>query len=381
MSDSVNVASQQRNDEIDLIELIRVLWDKKWWIVLTTFITTVLAGVYAFTAKEQWTSKATVIAPKLTELGGYLSVRREYNRILRVDPIDPNALSASLFNNFNRLVQSQDTKNEFFIASNVYKKLAEGKEDGEQRAVLFKLSNENTSFIIPDAKKDPNAIGRTVSFSAETPMLAQDTLSELIQFINSKAFAVELEDFLVDFQNMLTALQYEKSLIQEDLSVNKSVQLENLNKAYETAQKAGVKEYSKVFNQSDTANIVTALSDAKIPLSDSKLADGSYLFMLGEKYLKAQIDVANERGIIYPPRYYQIDYQLKQLEPLFEKAKTVKTQVYSYQVSPDYPVSKDKPKKSMILIIGCILGFMFSIIIIIFIYLFSNKNKKVSSSI
>ncbi len=76
-------------------------------------------------------------------------------------------------------------------------------------------------------------------------MEAQDTLGKLVQFINSKAFAVELEDFLVDFQNVLTALQYEKSLIQEDLSVNKSVQLENLNKAYETAQKQVLKNIQK----------------------------------------------------------------------------------------------------------------------------------------
>ncbi|HGO5824645.1 TPA: LPS O-antigen chain length determinant protein WzzB [Mannheimia haemolytica] len=374
MADSLKV-TEQRSDEIDLIEIFRILWDKKWWIVITTFATTLLAGIYAFTAKEQWTSKATVIAPKLTELGEYLNVRREYSRILRVDPVDPNVLSASLFNNFNRLAQSQDVKNEFFITSNVYKKLTEGKEELGQRAILFNLSNENTSFIIPDAKKDPNAIGRTVSFSAATPIEAQDTLGELIQFINDKAFTVELEDFLVDFQNVLSSLQYEKSLIQEDLSVNKSVQLENLNKAYETAQKAGIKEYSKVFSQSDTANIAAALSDTKIPLSDSKLADGSYLFMLGEKYLKAQIDVANEKGVVYPPRYYQIDYQLKQLEPLFEKTKKVKTQTFSYQASPDYPVSKDKPKRMIILLLGLLLGCMISSFGVLFYSLSKNRKR------
>lgn len=360
MSDSLNVASQQRNDEIDLIELIRVLWSKKWWIVLTTLITTLLAGMYAFTAKEQWTSKATVIAPKLTELGDYLNVRREYNRILRVEPIDPNALSTSLFNNFNRVAQSQDARNEFFISSNVYKKLAEEKDEPGQRTLLSKLTNESTSFIIPDIKKEPNAIGRTIAFSAETAGEAQDTLSQLVKFINNKAFAVELEDFLVDFQNVLSALHYEKSLLQEDLSVNKAVQLENLNKAYETAQKAGIKEYSKVFNEANPSNIAAALSDTKIPLSDSKLADSSYLFMLGEKYLKAQIDVANEKGVVYPPRYYQIDYQLKQLEPLFKRTKVAKADTYSYQASPDYPVNKDKPKKALILVIGVLLGIILS---------------------
>ncbi|QIM66140.1 chain length determination protein [Mannheimia granulomatis] len=375
MRDSLK-ATQQPADEIDLMEIFRILWNKKLWIIFTTFITTVLAGVYAFNAKEQWTSKATVIAPKLTELGDYLNIRREYNRILRVEPIDPNALSASLFNNFNRLAQSQDTKNEFFVNSNVYKKLAEGKDEQGQRAVLFNLSNESTSFIIPDAKKEPNAIGRTISFSAETPVEAQDTLGELIQFISNKAFSVELEDFLVDFQNVLAALNYEKSLIQEDLSVNKAVQLENLNKAYETAQKAGIKEYSKVFNEANPSNIAAALSDTKIPLSDSKLADSSYLFMLGEKYLRAQIDVANEKGIIYPPRYYQIDYQLKQLEPLFEKTKVAKADAYSYQASPDYPVNKDKPKRVLILLIGTFIGLMISCLSIILTnYLLVSKFK------
>ena len=30
--------SSQRNDEIDLIELFRVLWKKKLWIVLSAFV-------------------------------------------------------------------------------------------------------------------------------------------------------------------------------------------------------------------------------------------------------------------------------------------------------------------------------------------------------
>lgn len=375
MKDSVNVVSEQRNDEIDLIEIIRVLWSKKLFIIAVTFITTVLAGIYAFTAKEQWTSKAVIVAPKVAELGTYLDVRREYNRILRVDPVDPNVLSNNLFANFNRLAQSADIRNDFFVNSDVYKSSIENKDEQAQRRILTHLSTEATTFSVPDQKKNPNAIGNTLSFYAENPVIAQDTLGEFINFVNNRALKLELDDFLVDFHNILIALKYEKSLIQEDLSVNKSVQLENLNKAYETAVKAGIKEDSKVFNQSDTANIAAALSDTKIPLSDSKLADGSYLFMLGEKYLKAQIDVASEKGIVYPPRYYQIDYQLKQLEPLFEKTKAVKTQTFSYQASPDYPVNKDKPKRAIILIVGMILGAILSSLFVIAISLFKKGNR------
>lgn len=366
---------EQHSDEIDLTEIIRALWDKKIWIILTTFVTTLLAGIYAFTAKEQWTSKATVIAPTSVELGDYLNIRREYNRILRQETIEPKSLSESLFNSFNRLAQSSDIRNDFFTGSAVYKKLTQGKDEQAQRLILSKLSSELTNFKAPDTKKDPNAIGNTITFSADNPIDAQDTLKELIEFINTKALKMELDDFLVDFQNLLISLKYERTLIQEDLSVNKSVKLDNLNKAYETAIKAGIKEYSKILND-DSRNIVAALSDTKIPLSDSQLADSSYLFMLGEKYLKAQIDVANEKGVVYPPRYYQIDYQIEQLELLLEKVKTVTTKAYRYQASPDYPVNKDKPKTVIILSLGVIVGGVLGGLFVLFNSFFRKvKNK------
>lgn len=74
-------ASNQTNEEIDLIELIRVLWKKKLLIAIVTFIFTALAAVYAFTAKEKWTSQAEVIAPRVTDISEYLSLRKEYNLI------------------------------------------------------------------------------------------------------------------------------------------------------------------------------------------------------------------------------------------------------------------------------------------------------------
>lgn len=64
--ENIQSSAGKRDDEIDLVELIKVLWNKKIWIVLSTIVFTALAAVYAFTAKEQWTSKAEVI-----ELGSF----------------------------------------------------------------------------------------------------------------------------------------------------------------------------------------------------------------------------------------------------------------------------------------------------------------------
>ncbi|VEH65998.1 Polysaccharide antigen chain regulator [Rodentibacter pneumotropicus] len=108
------------------------------------------------------------------------------------------------------------------------------------------------------------------------------------------------------------------------------------------------------------------MSEVKLPLSDSKLSDGAYLFMLGEKYLKAQVEVLNQEAIVYPPRYYQVTAQLEELEPLLRKVKESKVNAFSYHASPDYPVMKDKPKKALILVIGFIIGVILSTLIILF---------------
>jgi len=85
-----------KNDEIDLIELISILWKKKLWIMLSSFIFTAIAGVYAFTAKEQWTSTTIVVAPRSTDLGNLLLVRAEYARIIGDSEFSAGGLSDSL---------------------------------------------------------------------------------------------------------------------------------------------------------------------------------------------------------------------------------------------------------------------------------------------
>lgn len=63
-----------QDDEIDLLELIRVLWDGKWWIVLIGFLFSSLALVYALVTPNQYLSEV-VLAPAVSEQKGGLSSR------------------------------------------------------------------------------------------------------------------------------------------------------------------------------------------------------------------------------------------------------------------------------------------------------------------
>ena len=362
--------NKHRESEIDLVDLFLVLWQKKVWVILSAFVCTLLAAGYAFTAQEQWTSKSEVIAPKTTDLSSYFNIRKEYARITGGE-FDANALANNLFSKFNLLSESLDERRKFISQSEFYKKLINGKTDIEQQTILSELITENIKVVKPDPKKEPDLLGRRISFSAETAIEAQQVLQQFITFINRSAYQLELDTFLLYFNELIADLNYEKTKFEVHLAIQKNVQLENLNTAFNIAKEAGIKEYLKPFDgTNDIALQAVAAADTKVPLTDSKLSDGSYLFMLGERYLKAQIDVLTQQSVVYPPRYYQVSELLRELEPLLLKAQKVKADTFSYQASPDYPVKKDKPKRALILLIGAILGTILGMIYVLISKLF-----------
>lgn len=361
-----------KNDEIDLIDLIKVLWKKKLTVILSAFLFTIVAAVYAFTAKEKWTSIAEVISPRASDLGTYLELRKEYALIAGTD-FDAGTLAKELYEKFDRLIYSLDEREAFFKQSGEYKRLAEDK--GDDYKLLFDMMTKDTVITKPDEKKDPDAIGKKISFTAESPEIARDTLKEFINYVNNKAFQMDINEFLIWLNQRINALNYEKSLIEQDVAIQKSVRINNLSRAYEIAAEAGIKEYSRILSGDNLAISNIMASDTRIPLSDSQLSDGTYLFMLGEKYLQAQLDIVKNQPVIYPPKYYSIQEDLKKLKELLPKVKEAKAQTYTYQASPSYPIQRDWPKRLFILLGGGVFGGALSIFFILISYLF-NQNRR-----
>lgn len=216
--------------------------------------------------------------------------------------------------------------------------------------------------------------GVQVSFSAEKPALAQDTLKAFIKKISQESLDYNFKSFLIGYNEKLGDLRFQFNQIKQNANIQRKVKLENLNRSLDTAKQAGIKDYSRSFGGTETNLLNVIRTDTSIPLSESPLSDNPYLFILGEKYITAQIDSIEQSNIIYPPKYYQIQEQITQLEALAQKFKEVKleTDAYTYLSSPDYPVVKDKPKRLLIIFIGFIFGLVLSIILIIVRYALFN---------
>jgi wzz homolog len=378
-----NIYSQKINesDEIDLIELIKNLWKKKLWIIFSAFVFTIIAAGYAFTAKEQWTSTAIVAAPRSTDLGSLLPVRAEYARIVGDSEFSTGKLSNSLYEQFKHFLLSSDLKREFLSQSTLVKDYTKEMTD-EQRDNYIEtvISNYLVVHEVDPKKKDLtelDKIGLKLTFSAETPKLAQSVLIDYINFVNKYVLNQTNKEFKLGFNLRLDALKFTKLQIEESLTEAKKVQVENLTNALNIAKKAGITDFSKA-NTNSLSVPEYMLGEGRLNISDSKLADGTYLFMLGEKYLQAQLDIAKNTEIVYPVNYYSTERQLAkltELEPRLDNIGEVKS--YYYLSSPDYPIVRDKPNKLMILSIAFCLGIFLSSIVILFRHYFNlNENKK-----
>ena len=99
------------------------------------------------------------------------------------------------------------------------------------------------------------------------------------------------QEFKLGFNLRLDALKFTKLQIEESLTEAKKVQVENLTKALNIAKKAGITDFSKA-NTNSLSVPEYMLGEGRLNISDSKLADGTYLFVLGEKYLQAQLDLS-----------------------------------------------------------------------------------------
>ena len=114
-------------------------------------------------------------------------------------------------------------------------------------------------------------IGLKITFSAETPKLAQAVLLDYVNFVNQFVLNQINKEFKLGFNLRLDALKFTKNQIEESLTEAKTVQVENLDKALNIAKKAGIRDFSKG-NSNNLSVPEYMLGEGRLNISDSKLA-------------------------------------------------------------------------------------------------------------
>lgn len=351
----------QDNDEIDLIELFRTLWKQKAKIALVTVATTLVAGIYAFTAEEMWTSKAVFSSPKLEEINDYYTVTQQLKRILQkpamgVIALGPETIAQEAYDEFKKQLDSNDLRKEFWLTTDYYAEKVKDKTSASDKfEILNELVEKNITFELTDGKK---ILHPSVILSADNALESKVLLEKYLNKVNEKVWQDRITELNTVLSQEVADLTHEKQRIIFNAETHRDNNIKISENARNIAEKANIKEF----------NINAIQGNANVDKTDM-------LFFLGTKALDAQIDNLKNKPVTLPLRYYEIERILSEIKK-FQSVSKIKVKGYKYLMSPNEPTKKDKPKRVLILVLGFFVGITFGCLWILLEQVFHNSLKK-----
>nr|WP_303660127.1 Wzz/FepE/Etk N-terminal domain-containing protein [Vibrio cholerae] len=355
------------NDEIDLKELFAALWQGKWLIIIITLLFSVAAIVYALTAQEWWSAKATVSQPQLQGIASYQQAVKRYQPLFDVYQEDGSIIVSEaldllidpevIFKRFIQEFNANGTKRRFMQTNPTFLTLQkQTMEQNNDPEVMQKLYEEWFERIQASAvDKKANDIF-TLSFQSVDKASSLTLLNDYIQFVN-QTLNQQLNANLI---SILTAkygelAQQEKNLLQQ-AQLRLHVELERTQYALNIAEAADIKQP------------VQNLGEQEI-----------FAINIGSRALKAKVDALKSIKdlSVFEPRLAILQSKLSQfdLETLSAEAKWSINGFY-YLDQPEQPLTRDKPKRALIVVLGGLLGGMLGVAIVLVRFAFRSEEKR-----
>ncbi|HFG1781279.1 TPA: LPS O-antigen chain length determinant protein WzzB, partial [Vibrio cholerae] len=352
------------NDEIDLKELFSALWQGKWLIIMTSLFFSVVAIGYALTAQEWWSAKATVSQPQLQSIASYQQVVKRYQPLFDVyqedgsiivsetldSLIDPEVIFKRFIQEFNangtkrRFMQTNPTfltlQKQMLAQANdpeVMQKLYEGWFDRIQASAVDKNSNDIFTLSVQSVDK------------ASSLTLLNDYIHFVNQTLNRQLNANLISTLAAKYGELI---QQEKNL-QQQAHLRLQVELERTQYALNIAEAADIKQP------------VQNLGEQEI-----------FAINIGSRALKAKVDALKSVKdlSVFEPRLAILQSKLSQfdLETLSAEAKWSVDGFY-YLDQPELPLTRDKPKRTLIVVFGWMLGGMLGVAMVLVRFVFRKE--------
>ena len=309
------------NEEIDLFDLIRVLWAAKIKIVGVILFFACIGFLVSFVLPQKWTSSAVVV------LGVDFDINRD-----------------SAFALFIKKFQSVNSLNEYMRSSPYVMEIIKKKNISalELHRAIVGLSENMKSVDDNASKKNDKSslyVSWTLSFTAPTSKEAHDVLSGYINYVSS----LVVRDLMEDIRNKLEVkTNVEKEILALDeikIRNQLNADIRRLNYSLEVANAAGIKKpvYSNGQIMKDDPDFPVALG-----------SDGIATKLNIKKSIK---DVSELSGELRNRQYV-----VNQL--VVAKVGDVDFMPFQYQLSPTLPVRKDGPSNAIIVILSSVIGGM-----------------------
>jgi lipopolysaccharide biosynthesis protein WzzE len=324
------------DNELDIRGLFRTLWKGKFWIVGMAFAFALVALVYTFFAKQEWSANAITDRPTVNMLGGYYS-QQQFLRNLDIKAntasVDQPSAMDEAYKEFIMQLSAYDTRRDFWLQTDYYKQRQVGNSKAD--AALLDEMVDNIQFTPGDFTRN---INDNVKLIAETAADANNLLRQYVAFASQRA-ASHLNEELTGAWAARTSQM--KAQVKRQEAVAKSI--------YDRKVKS-VEQALKIAEQQNIARSETEVPADELPDSE--------MFMLGRPMLQARLESLQAVGPDYDIDYDQNRAMLSTLNvgPTLDP----RFQTYRYLRTPEEPVKRDSPRRAFLLVmwgaVGALIG-------------------------
>lgn len=327
----------QASDELDLRELMLVLWRQKVLILLVTIVFAVAGIVYAMTARQVWTSQALISEPSLKQVSSFQLIIDQLKNSLPPElagTIDVSSLQRQeLYRSFIAAFNGMNNKREFLTQQGIFVEEATkaGVSDRRgERALMNKLAES-----IVAKPLDKTSTDTQLSFSADTAEIAQQRLIKYIDFIQKKEVEAKNAELKSVWENRIKSLSTQYDSIKEATLHGRQENIRKTEYSLRISKAAGVDKPLERMNPSDVFNID-----------------------LGSKGLAEKLRILKEINDpeVLNEELGKVRLQLNTLKDL--RLTAVSFDSFKVIDSPEEPFTRDKPKRPLIVVLATLLGGM-----------------------
>jgi chain length determinant protein (polysaccharide antigen chain regulator) len=337
---------QSQEDEIDLLELVSILWHRKWLIIGVASMAIALAVLYLFITPKVYEAKAFIgetPAVNIAQLNQTVNIAQLDSEKTQLGSSVQSVSPESAYALFQKKLQSRSLALTYFKEEiePVYRNNGSVLSDDTQLGDTFLKS-------IALVKPSVNSIYLAVKYQYTDPVLSAKWLNGYLRFVDQKT----KEELINSAQNnRLQALnEYEKEII-------------SLRKIYSR------KLQDKIIRLSEASKIARKLNIQKPLVSNITVNipsggfDENLLYMKGYEVLNAEIDTLKTRELHDPyiENIRPIQENISYLDSLEYDISTL--EVINVDAWAAEPVGSIKPKKALVLVLAGLLGGMIGIFV------------------
>ncbi|MEC7310106.1 LPS O-antigen chain length determinant protein WzzB [Vibrio crassostreae] len=351
------------NDEIDLRELFRAVWDGKLLIIVVTFLFSTCSIVFSLFAQEWWTSSATITASQSQDLTLYQQQVKQFQPIFNVYQDDGTVLisndlnnlvdSKLLFQGFIDAFNSSNNKRAFLKQSAEFKDIILAEDSAMTEDSMRRLYSEwfekiNASLVDHRGIRSPYL----VSFQSITKTSSFDMLVSYISATESIVYEDAFNNLNAAVNVKRNELIQQKKMLETQARNKLLVETERAKYAAQIARSAGVDKPIQTGNEKELFSID-----------------------LGGKGLDAKVRALEsvKNLSVIEPRLQQINAKLDMLKNL-EIDRSVEFQTFRYLENVEQPITRDKPKRALIVVLGTLLGGILGVAIVLVRFAFRKED-------